>query len=139
MAKVIIRFYPFWPDINSNGQNLSRFLFLSFLNKIIGILENHSESLSFSLSLQEKRGKKERDSEWLSRMQIYFFKKPGLCIPALKLLCALTVLIASILVLKIIRFFAMIFSLDSRGIFYFWGGIEGKGHKYFHQGQKYTF
>ena len=27
-----------------------------FLNKIIGMLENHSQSLSFSLSLQEKRG-----------------------------------------------------------------------------------
>ena len=57
------------------------FLFLSlcFLNKIIDILENHSESLSFSLSLQEKREieKKERDSEWFFRMSIQLFKNSG--------------------------------------------------------------
>ena len=35
-----------------------------FLNKIIDILENHSESLSFSLSLQEKRGiEKKRETQ----------------------------------------------------------------------------
>ena len=45
-----------------------------FLNKIIGILENHSESLSFSLSHQEKRGiekKRETQNDSLECQYIY--------------------------------------------------------------------
>ena len=45
-----------------------------FLNKIIDILENHSESLSFSLSLQEKRGiekKRETQNDSLECQSIY--------------------------------------------------------------------
>ena len=38
------------------GSGLLLPLSPGFINKMIGILENHSESLSFSLSLQEKRG-----------------------------------------------------------------------------------
>ena len=50
-----------------------------FLNKIIGILENHSESFSFSLSLQEKRGiekKRETQNDSLECQYIYS-KSPG--------------------------------------------------------------
>ena len=44
------------------------------MNKFIAILENHSEYISFSLSIQEKRGiEKERET------QIHLFKKPELC------------------------------------------------------------
>ena len=47
---------------------------LGFLKKCIGILENHSRSLSFSLSLQEKRGiekKRETQNDSLECQYIY--------------------------------------------------------------------
>ena len=65
--------------INRSRVGLTKKQSLCFLNKIIGILENHSESLSFSLSLQEKRGiekKRETRNDSLECKYIYS-KSPG--------------------------------------------------------------